>query len=80
MITARAGDEKEPILLLGLSQGNIERLQLGQPIKATSRTHGGIPEGWIIYLVAGQDEKAIWDELKEAGVVGPTTEVRIHPR
>lgn len=81
MIIALAGSEKEPILLLGLSRANLERLQAGDPIVLTRKTHGeGIPEGWTISIMFGETEREMVKALSRAALIGPDTEFKIDPR
>lgn len=81
MIIARAGSEKEPVLMLGLARVNIERLQADQPIKITRKSHGdGIPEGWTIIIMFGETEREMVKALSRAAMVGPDTKFNIDPR
>jgi len=54
MLIGRGEAEGRQLLLLGLSQGNIDRLVRDKPIKLTPETHPGIPDGWEIALIYGQ--------------------------
>lgn len=63
-------------ILLGLDEGNVERLKQGKPIKVQQSTHPGVPEGTEIIIVYGKTKAVIVQSLTEAGVVGPNTEVR----
>lgn len=72
MIIARgkSDDGQQQLLLLGLSQGNIDRLREGKPIHVTRKSHGeGIPPGWAIAIVYGETEQAIVDEMREKGLL-----------
>lgn len=74
MIVARAGSEKEPLLMLGLSRVNIERLQANEPMMITRKAHGdGIPEGWTIVIMFGETEQEMVKALSRKGMVGPET-------
>lgn len=68
MIKARGTNEKgKPLLLLGLSFGNIERLMDDQPIRFDGTPYGFQGE---IMIVAGKDERAIAQRI-----AGPETKV-----
>jgi hypothetical protein len=57
-------------LILGLSRGNVERLTAGQPVRVTRQTHGeGVPLGWEIFILFGETERAIHDELSGIGAL-----------
>jgi hypothetical protein len=65
MIIARGSEGGEEMLVLGLSQENIKRLQDGKPMYLTRATHGdGIPEGWRIMIFTGKDETAMANMIK----------------
>lgn len=82
MIVAR-GESKddEQFLLLGLTHKNIDRLLSGQPILVQRRTHGeGVPDGWIISLVAGKNEEDIASQLKKGGLITDMTSIFRDPK
>lgn len=68
MIKARGTNEKgKPLLLLGLSFGNIERLMDDKPIRFDGTPYGFQGE---IMIMAGKDEQAIARKI-----AGPETMV-----
>ena len=72
MIKATITGLEEPIILMGLSEGNIQRLKAGQPILATIRSFG-IDQPGSITIIYGESEQAITDELYKGGFIGPQT-------
>lgn len=67
-------EDKSESLLLGLTRENVKRLMSGLPMHISRKTHGiAIPEGLVIGIVYGEDQKAIRDELDKAGLIKPTT-------
>jgi len=67
MIKAR----KDKLLILGLSEENIKRLQLGQPIKFPM-DHLQIPkmpEGYEMIIIAGKTEESM--QLMLQGLANP---------
>lgn len=82
MLIARAtSDDGGECLILGLSQGNIDRLVQGMPMRLTRKTHGdGVPEGWSIIILHGETEQTIADELRRVGAIGAQTRVEVDPR
>lgn len=62
------------VLLLGLSEANLERLQQGMPIRVSRETHGiAVPPNLKIFIIVGKDEAAIEADLRKFGVIGPAT-------
>lgn len=81
MIVARGGTDKEPLLLLGLSRVNIERLTTGQPIRVRREIHGdAVPEGWEVIICFGETELALADQLKRGGVIAEDATMKVDPR
>jgi hypothetical protein len=81
MVIARASNDKNEILFLGITRENIRRLQLDQPIRIRRSTHGdGIPEGWEIVIVFGETERSIHAEFEKSHLIGPETKIHIDPR
>lgn len=58
---------------LGLSHENLARLKAGEAIRVDLATLGG--EG-VVLLFAGRDEGEMVEQLIDAGVVGPDTELK----
>jgi hypothetical protein len=81
MIVARGEMATGLFLILGLSRNNVERLMAGRPIVMKNSTHKGIPEGWEISIFFGEDEQAMAQLLKKAGLMIPgETKTHIDPR
>lgn len=71
MIRGLAMSNQGPIVLLGLSQGNLERLvDENKPILVTARTLGpgvaeaGIPENMRILIFTGDTEESMVKDLR----------------
>jgi hypothetical protein len=81
MIIARAGKDETELLILGLSRTNVARLVSGQPIHIRRETHGdGVPDGWEILIVFGENERAIQVDFEKQGLIGPETQIHRDPR
>jgi hypothetical protein len=81
MIVGRAQNDKEQLILLGLSHENIRRLMKGEPMRITRATHGdGVPDGWVIIIDYGETEQALAAKLKSMGVIDEETIVHKDPR
>ena len=80
MLIGRGEAEGRQLLLLGLSQGNIDRLVRDLPIKITPETHPGIPDGWEIALIYGQTEQAIAEALRKGGALLPDAKILVDAR
>jgi hypothetical protein len=64
--------DDEQLLILGLSRENIRRLQEGQPIDLSQKTHGvAMPRGLKICIFAGETEESMRQQM--ADLIGPTT-------
>lgn len=76
MIVGRGtSDDGKQVILLGLSDDNVQRLTDGKPILVTRETHGaGVPEGWIITIVHGKTEQSLAAQL----VKGVAKNAKIH--
>lgn len=75
MLTARSDSETGDILLLlGLSDENVRRLQAGNPIRLMRASHGlAIPAHLKIVIIAGETEASMAAQLRELGLIGETT-------
>lgn len=82
MLIARSDTaDGKPVLLLGLSRVNIERLVAGHNIEITPSTHGpAMPDDCIIVIMFGENELALRDDLITHGIIGPDTQQTIDPR
>lgn len=80
MMIARADNEDgEMLLLLGLSNENLRRLVMGQPMNISRATHGdGIPEKWRIVIMYGKTEQDMQRDLGD--MIGPDTKIHRDPR
>ncbi len=63
----RTNDGKT-FLVLGLSEGNLERLRDGRPMHLTHKPHPFIPEDLMILIFSGQTEEAMAAQLHDAGI------------
>lgn len=71
------------LILLGLSQGNIDRLRQGQPLHVDPTVLLGLKPTDVIGGIAilyGETEGAIARALEEAGVITDTTVVKPIPK
>ena len=78
MIKLVAGtDEGGYLVGLGLTDENLRRLRLGQPI--TVKLGEMLPQcdGVEIVIFAGRDELEMTQQL--AGLIGPDTKIRVDP-
>jgi hypothetical protein len=62
-------DNGRSLVLLGLVEGNVERLEAGQPIKFSGEQVG--IEGVDLAILYGDTEEVIIEELEKAGVELP---------
>lgn len=70
MIVLRRQRGERELLILGITEANVERLKAGQPIRVTAETHqGAIPEGWTVGIVYGLTREEIEIQLREAGLL-----------
>lgn len=70
-----------PMLLLGLTQENTERLHRGEPIRFNLADIGG-PErlpSISVVIIAGKTNREILAELKKQGLVDAETQAQIGP-
>lgn len=62
-------------LLAGLSDGNIERLTNGEPIRVSRESHGlGCPEEIVLMIVHGATEDALQRALEDQGIIRDHTQ------
>ena len=80
MIIARATREGGgELLLLGLSMKNLERAFAGDPVHIRKEVHGdGVPDGWEIVIVIGEDEASLYRQLKP--LINQNTVIHKDPR
>ena len=65
-----------PLIVIGLSSKNLDMLRARRPCLINMDELGGKGEVAIMW---GETEQAIWDEMKQAGMVSDQTEVRNYP-
>lgn len=72
MIKFLAGD----IVGFGLSQENVKRLKLGQPILVKLRDMG-LDSDLRVTIIYGETEAEMYHDLKRAGLISEDTQIRI---
>lgn len=71
MIKAVAGSKDRPVVFLGLTRDNTDRLHTNQPIAVSLRAlHPDLPDLEVV-LMAGETEADITEDLRALG--GPPT-------
>jgi hypothetical protein len=71
VIKAVAGTPEAPVVFLGLSRANTDRLHANQPIAVSLRAlHPDLPDVTVV-LLAGETEGAIAEDLRALGPVRP---------
>lgn len=78
MIRCGVNNPDRPFLLMGLSEGNIERLKAGKPIKADLRSFGVDLPGTLA-VIYGKSEADLEAELRESGLIDEFTEIHADP-
>lgn len=79
MLRAGVQDRYNPMILCGLSDGNIERLKAGQPIKAELRSFGVDLPGSLA-IIHGHTEADIEAMLRKHDLIGERTKGSTDPR
>lgn len=79
MIKASITDPKNPLIVMGLTEGNIERLKDGQPIRTAIRSFGVDLPG-LICVFYGRTEADIEHEFRKYKLIGPATRVETDER
>lgn len=79
MLRAGINDKDNPLILCGLSDGNVERLKAGFPIKASLRSFGVELPGNLA-IVHGTTEAAIEADMRKHGFIGELTRGTTDPR
>lgn len=75
MIKAGKNDPENPLIVMGLSEGNITRLKADQPIKVSIRSFGVNLPGEIVVLY-GETEGEIEKRFRQSNLISKRTEVR----
>ena len=78
MIKAVVRDAVSPLLLLGLTDGNLRRLKNGQPIHIDMKAMGMDRPGRV-GIIWGPTEADIEGELRRAGVISDKTKITFDP-
>ena len=76
MIVAIARGDKQDVVLLGLSRGNIERLQANQPIMKDLKPYG---VELSVAIMFGETEAKLAEMLAKEGLIGEETEIHEDP-
>lgn len=72
MVIALLEGGTRPVLMLGLTEENVKRLKLGQPIHVTRDKHGeAIPDSMDLAILYGKDSDELMNLLRSAGSVRP---------
>ncbi len=79
MLRAGVNDKDNPLILMGLSEGNIVRLKNGQPIKAAIRSFGVDLPGSIA-VVYGHTEQDLENLLRDSNLITEDTRGSSDPR
>jgi predicted kinase len=79
MLRAGINDPNHPLIVCGLSDGNIQRLRAGQPIKAPLRSFGVDLPGHLC-IIHGATEADMEREFRAAGLIGDGTRVTVDPK
>ena len=75
MILAWGERDGRPLLLVGLSDGNLRLLRKERPVSITPETHPGCPKDLEIVIRWGPTESAMAKQLRDLGVVDDDTKV-----
>lgn len=79
MLRASANTPNGPVIVAGLSDGNITRLKAGQPIRAELKSFGvDLPGSLTIFH--GPTEADIEQMFRRHGLIGDETRVTVDPR
>jgi hypothetical protein len=74
MFIGRSVDGDRELLVLGLSTANRDRMERGDPIRISQKTHGlAVPANLTIMIFAGETEETMATQMRE--LIGPTTVV-----
>lgn len=79
MLRAGVNDKESPLIVCGLSDGNITRLKAGQPIAADLRSFGVDLPGKLV-IFHGPTETDIEASLRAHGLISARTECRVDPQ
>ncbi len=79
MITALInGDEGRRIVVLGLTQDNLDQLQQGNGMRISAQSKPGFPADLVVWVLYGKNERAITEQL--APMFGSDTKFIAVPR
>lgn len=79
MLRAGVNDKDNPLILMGLSEGNVERLKAGFPIKTPIRSYGVNLPGTIT-VIYGKTEADMELMMRDKGFIGELTKGSTDPR
>lgn len=79
MLRAGVNDKDNPLIVCGLSDGNLTRLRNGQPIKAVLRSIGVDLPGQLV-VFHGPTEADMEATFREYGLIGDDTRANADPR
>lgn len=79
MMRAGINDKKNPLILMGITEGNVERLKAGMPIKTDIRSYGVDLPGSIA-VVYGKTEGDLELMMRRFGLVSDLTQCSVDPR
>ena len=79
MLRASAKTPNGPLIICGITDGNILRLKDGHPIKAELRSFGVDLPGSLV-IIHGTTEADIEQMMRSNGLVGPETHTTTDPR
>ena len=77
MVKFLATRDNRMFLALGLTRENLTRMMADEPIKIDTKELG-LPPGTLL-IFFGETEAAIFNTLKDQGVVGPQTVIHDTP-
>ncbi len=81
MLIAKGVTNGKELLLLGLSRGNLKKLQEGNPIRISEESHGeGAIPGTVIVIMFAETEADLQRMLHASGMVAPDCETHVDPR
>jgi predicted kinase len=72
MIKATVTNLNNPIFIMGLTEGNVQRLKAGQPILAPIASFGVDTPGQIA-IMYGHSEQSIYDDMVSHGLINDQT-------
>ena len=72
------------MLILGLSEKNLELIKAGKPLVLSERTNapkGSMPHpNYVLVIISGKDELAIKEMFEKDGLITVDTQIHVDPR